>query len=442
MFLNKKRLIHKKTWILTILIGILVISWIVSAKNETNDYYGELKRFTEVVGTIQEEYVDEVNMQEIITGAIRGLVSSLDSHSTYLTPKEFKDFHTDIKGEFSGLGIQIGMKEGVLTVIAPIEDTPAFKAGIESGDKILKINGSSTKNMGIDIAVSKMRGPKGKPATITIFRENWKDTKDFTIIRDVIKVKSVKSKLLPDSIGYIKLTQFQEKTATELAAALENLDKSNMKALILDLRNNPGGSLEVAVDVAGQFLPVNKLIVYIKNREGKKNEFFSSSKKEELKSYSDLPMVVLVNQGSASASEIVAGALRDWNRAIIVGVQTFGKGSVQNLIPLNDGYGLKLTIAKYYTPNNISIQNVGIVPDIVVKLESKTSKEITVIREKDLDRHLKNEQTKEVDDKKTKDEKTETAVYEVEEKDDTQLQRAVDIIKTWKILQKMPKTPA
>ena len=235
--------------------------------------------------------------------------------------------------------------------------------------------------------------------------------------------------MLIDGIGYIKLTQFQESTSSDLAAALERLKKEGMASLILDLRNDPGGLLNSAVEVSEQFLPKGKLVVYIKGRSGEKNEYIT----ENAKPYTEMPMVVLVNQGSASASEIVAGALKDWGRAVIVGVQTFGKGSVQSLIPLSDGSGLRLTTAKYYTPKGTSIQGVGITPDIVVKIEAKNGKELTVIREKDLERHLKNEQSKEDASEK------ETAPFEVDEKEDTQLQRAIDTIKTWKVFEQMKK---
>ncbi|MCG2710450.1 MAG: S41 family peptidase [Thermodesulfovibrionales bacterium] len=347
----------------------------------------------------------------------------------------------ETKGEFGGIGIQIGIKDGVLTVIAPIEDTPAYNAGIKAGDKIIKVNGESTRDMGLHDAVSKMRGQKGTSVSITIMREGWKDTKDFTIVRDIIKVKSVKSKVIEDNIGYVKLSQFQERTADDLEAALSKLEKQNITSLILDLRNNPGGLLNSAVDVSSQFLPAGKVVVSIKGRSGEKAEYLTEDSKvseqegKKAKMFSAIPMIVLVNQGSASASEIVAGALKDWNRAVILGVQTFGKGSVQSVVPLSDGSGLKLTTARYYTPKGISIQSTGITPDIIVKLEQKNgAKEHTVVREKDLERHLKNDQLEEKP--KTPEE---TAPIEVSEKDDIQLQRAIDLLKTWKVFKELPK---
>lgn len=411
------------------LIGIVVGRWAVETVNAQNGYE-ELRTFTEVLTLVKKNYVDEVKTKDLVIGAIKGMINSLDPHSSYMTPEALKELQVETKGEFGGLGIHIGIKDGILTVIAPIEDTPAFKAGIKAGDKILKISGESTKNMGLTDAVSKMRGQKGTSIILTIFREGWKETKDFTIVRDIIKIKSVKSRMLQDGIGYIKITQFQESTGHDLSTSLEKLSKEGMTSLIIDLRNDPGGLLNSAVEVAEQFLPPKKLVVYIKSKSGEKTEYFT----EGGKPYTNIPMAVLVNQGSASASEIVAGALKDWNRAVIIGVQTFGKGSVQSLIPLSDGSGLRLTTAKYYTPKGTSIQGVGIAPDIVVKLEVKDGREQhRVVREKDLEGHLKNEQQKEGPEEK------EMAPLEVDEKDDNQLQRAIDTIKTWKVFEKMKK---
>jgi len=391
--------------------------------------YEELKTFTEVMSMIKKHYVEEVKTKDLIYAAIKGMLNSLDPHSSFMPPEAYKEMQVETKGEFGGLGIQIGVKDGALTVIAPIEDTPAYKAGIKAGDKIIKINNELTKDMNIQDAVSKMRGAPNTPVTISVFREEWKEPKDFTIIREIIKIKSVKSKMLEDNIGYIKISQFQEQTSVDLSSALTKLDNEKMNSLIVDLRNNPGGLLNSAIDITSQFLPKGKLVVYTKTRAGEKSEFLT----EGDKSFT-LPMIVLVNQGSASASEIVAGALKDWNRAVILGTQTFGKGSVQTVIPLSDGSGLRLTTAKYYTPKGISIQNTGITPDIVVKLEAKNgAKEHPVLREKDLERHLKNEQME------MKPEETETAPLEVEEKDDVQLQRAIDVLKTWKVFKELPK---
>jgi carboxyl-terminal processing protease len=436
MFSRKKLILIPA--VLLVLFGSVVMGrWGIQAVSAQSSYE-DLRLFTEVLTMIKKNYVDDVKIKDLVTGAIKGMLSSLDPHSGYMTAEQFKEFQADTKGEFGGLGIQIAIKDGVVTVIAPIEDTPAYRAGLQSGDKIVKIAGESTKDMSIQDAVSRMRGPKGKPVTLTIVRDGWKEPKDFTIVRDIIKIKSVKYKMLRDDIGYVKLTQFQETTAADLSKALAELQQQGMKSLVLDLRNNPGGLLNAAVEVAEQFLPPKKLVVFIKGRTGEKMEYFTEG---EYKSYEQIPLVVLVNQGSASASEIVAGALKDWNRAVVLGVQTFGKGSVQSLIPLSDGSGLRLTTAKYYTPNGTSIQSVGITPDIVVKLEAKEGKEgkeIMVVRERDLERHLKNEKGEPI----PQDKGEEKAVYEVDEKDDAQLLRAIDILKTWKVIERLPKKAA
>lgn len=434
---SRKKLILIPAVLLILFGGIVMGRWGIQAVSAQSSYE-DLRLFTEVMSMIKKNYVDDVKTKDLVTGAIKGMLSSLDPHSGYMTAEQFKEFQADTKGEFGGLGIQIAIKDSVVTVIAPIEDTPAYRAGLKSGDKIMKIAGESTKDMSIHDAVTRMRGPKGKPVTLSIFREGWKETKDFTIVRDIIKIKSVKSKMIRDDVGYVKLTQFQETTASDMAKALAALQKSGMKSLVLDLRNNPGGLLNAAVEVSEQFLPAKKLVVFIKGRTGEKMEYFTES---EFKTYEQMPIVVLVNQGSASASEIVAGALKDWNRAVVLGVQTFGKGSVQSLVPLTDGSGLRLTTAKYYTPKGTSIQSVGITPDIIVKLEAKEgkeNKEVTVVRERDLDRHLKNEKN----EPSQKEKNEEKAVYEVEEKDDAQLLRAIDILKTWKVIEHLPKPAA
>ncbi len=405
----------------------------VSADSET---YEELKLFTEVLSIVKSSYVEEVKTKDLIYGAIRGMLKTLDPHSSFLSPDAYKEMQIDTKGEFGGLGIQIGIKDGVLTVIAPIEDTPAWKAGLKAGDKILKIEGEPTKDLSLMEAVHRLRGPRGTKVTISIFRKGWKETKDVTIVRDIIKIKSVKKKVIDKEIGYVKINQFQQRTAVELEKALRNLQEEGIDSLILDLRNNPGGLLKAAVDVAEQFLPENKLVVYIKGRTGKKTEYFTRGNRP----FYNWPMVVLVNQGSASASEIVAGALKDWKRAVIIGVKTFGKGSVQSVIPLSDGSGLRLTTAKYYTPNGISIQNTGIEPDIEVEIPVTDGKGHPVLREKDLKRHLDNEQVKEKDEEKErKDEKKREIIpVKIDEKNDLQLQRAIDLLKSWEVFREMP----
>jgi carboxyl-terminal processing protease len=391
--------------------------------------YEELKTFTEVLSVIKKHYVEPVKTKDLVYAAIKGMLNSLDPHSSFMPPEEYKEMQVETKGEFGGLGIQVGLKDGMLTVIAPLEDTPAFQAGIKAGDTIVKINNEPTKGMSLEDAVRKMRGAPKTSITIGIMRAGWKEPKDFTVTREIIKIKSVKSKIIQGDIGYIKISQFQEQTADDLATALKKLEEKKVNSLILDLRNNPGGLLNSAIDVSSEFLPKDKLVVYTKTRSGEKSDFLT-----EGDNHFTRPMIVLVNQGSASASEIVAGALKDWNRAVILGTQTFGKGSVQTVIPLSDGSGLRLTTAKYYTPKGRSIQNTGITPDIEVKLEAKNGeKEHPVLRERDLEHHLKNEQGE------VKEPEVEMAPAEVDEKDDAQLQRAVDILKTWNIFKELPK---
>jgi carboxyl-terminal processing protease len=433
-----KKLINKKAILVIFIIfavasaGISIGRWTVTSVGAEVEIYEELKLFSEALSLVRKNYVEEVKPKELIYGSIKGMLSSLDPHSSFMTPEQYKEMQVDTKGEFGGVGIQIGIKDGMLTVIAPIEDTPAYKAGIKSGDKIIKINNDFTKDMSLQDAVSKMRGVPSSTVKITIIREGWKEPRDFTITREVIKVKSVKSKTLEDGIGYIKINQFQEQTSSDLEQAMEKLFQDNINSLVLDLRNNPGGLLNSAIDVSGQFLPSGKLVVFIKDKKGEKIEYRSN----KTTGNSTIPTVVLVNQGSASASEIVAGALKDWNRAVVIGTQTFGKGSVQSVVPMADGSALRLTTAKYYTPKGISIQSTGITPDIVVKAEIKNgAKGRPVIREKDLEGHLKNGE--DIEEKPSEPE--EIIPMEIDEKDDTQLQRAIDLLKTWKIFKELPK---
>jgi carboxyl-terminal processing protease len=434
--------INKKKFLLMALVlilsGILIGQGLVQAKSDT---YDELKAFTQALELIKRNYVEEPNAREIIQGAIRGMVSSLDPHSSFMAERAFKEMDMDIRGEFQGVGIQIGIKNSQLTVIAPIEDTPADRAGLAAADKILKINDEWTKDMTIEDAVDRMRGPKGTPVRLLIQREGWEKPREFKIIRDVIKVQSVKARMLDSQIGYIKITQFQGLTGAEMEKALKKLMDTGMKRLVLDLRNDPGGLLDSSVDVSSMFLPKDKLVVYLQGRNASERKDYLSTGSPLYREY---PVVVLVNAGSASASEIVAGALQDSKRAVIVGTQTFGKGSVQTVFPLEGGTGLRLTTAKYYTPSGRSIQNVGITPDIEVKLptvkEPKDGEAVhVVVREKDLDRHLKNEASK--DEKKKERPSGEEFAMEMvpkEDKDDVQLQKAIEILKSGDIFKNIP----
>jgi carboxyl-terminal processing protease len=430
--INKKKFLMAALMLL--LIGIVIGQGMVQAKSDT---YEDLKAFTQALELVKRNYVENPDSKELIQGAIRGMVSSLDPHSSYMNERSFKEMNMDIKGEFQGVGIQIGVKNQQLTIIAPIDDTPGFRAGLAAGDKIMKINDEWTKDMSIEQAVDKMRGPKNTQVSLLIYREGWDKPKEFKITRDVIKVMSVKSEMLDNEIGYIKIIQFQGQTTEELEKALKNLEAKGIKKLVLDLRNDPGGLLDSSVDVSGKFLPRDSLVVYIQGRQKSDRKDFLTSGPEKPREF---PMVVLVNTGSASASEIVAGALQDSKRAVIVGTQTFGKGSVQTVFPLEGGGGVRLTTAKYYTPSGRSIQNVGITPDIEVKLptvkevkEGTTDSLHVVVREKDLDRHLKNETVKE-EKKKAKgipsvEDEFSMEVTPKEKKDDIQIQKAIEILK-------------
>lgn len=416
--------------LIILLTGFLIGQGSVQAKPDT---YEDLKTFTQALELVKRYYVENPDPKTLIQGAIRGMISSLDPHSSYMDEREFKEMNMDIRGEFQGVGIQIGVKNKQLMVIAPIEDTPGFRAGLAAGDKILKINDEWTKDLTIEQAVDKMRGPRGTPVRLLIFREGWDKPREFKIIRDVIKVQSVKSRMLDAGIGYVKIIQFQEQTADELEKALKNLEAKGVKKLVLDLRNDPGGLLEASVNVSDKFLPKDKLVVYLQGRQASDRKDFLTGGAGVPRGY---PMVVLVNTGSASASEIVAGALQDSKRAVILGTQTFGKGSVQTVYPLEGGGGVRLTTAKYYTPSGRSIQNVGITPDIEVKLPSvKEPKEgeqaHLVVREKDLKGHLKNESVKEEKKKEqpASEEDFDMEVMPKDDKDDLQLQKAIEILK-------------
>ncbi len=444
----------KRTWagwglvfIVTLVMGVLIGKGWDKAVMAT-ETYEELKTFSEVLTQVQKHYVEEVKSKDLIYGAIRGMLSTLDPHSAFMPPDVYKEVQVETKGEFGGVGIQIGMKENRLTVIAPIDGTPAERAGVKAMDTIIKVNAESTKDMTLMDAVQKMRGPKGTKVTLTIQREGVAEPLVFVLTREIIKIESVRFKLLDGNIGYIRLTQFQDQTAKDMAAAIRKLREQKMQSLILDLRNNPGGLLTSAVEVSEQFVGMNRLIVYIKTREGRKDDYVSHIKDQP----DDYPIVVLVNEGSASASEIVAGALQDWGRAVVVGVQTFGKGSVQTILPLGDGSGLRLTTAKYYTPKGRSIHGVGIGPDIMVRGKPTAT---PPIRERDLDKSLRDPnregsvtppappgesqpvpKPESKDGKKDREATKDTETRDKDE-DDLQLQKAVELLKSWMIFKEL-----
>jgi carboxyl-terminal processing protease len=327
--------------------------------------YEQLKLFTDVLAIIQNQYVDETEPKEVIYGAVRGMLRALDPHSSFMDPESYREMQVETSGSFGGLGIEITIRDDQLTVVAPIEGTPAWRAGIQPGDRIVKIEGLATKDMSLPDAVKRMRGPKGTKITITVAREGLKEPIDVGLVREVIQVQSVKAQELEPGIGYIRVRQFQERTAPDLVAAVEKFEKTGrLGGLIVDVRSNPGGLLSAAVEVSEEFLGDGKLIVYTEGRVRNQNMRFTAHAKRAI---TDVPLVVLVNQGSASASEIVAGAIQDHGRGVVIGQQTFGKGSVQTIIPLADGSGLRLTTARYFTPKGRSIHGKGITPDIVIE---------------------------------------------------------------------------
>lgn len=379
------------------LLGFLMGGGFYGIKAATNkEPYESLKVFTDVLHIIEKDYVKPVKTKKLIYGAIKGMLRSLDPHSSFMTPKMYKEMQVETKGSFGGLGIEITMRDGVLTVIAPIADTPAYKAGIKAGDQIIAIEGKSTKNMALMDTVRRLRGKKGTKVTITIMRKGFTRPKKITIVRDIIKIESVKSKLYENHFAYIRISQFQERTDGDFVKAVEKLEDEShhqIDGVILDLRNDPGGLLNQAVKIADRFISEG-LIVSIKGRDEGDNIAFQAKDSTTIVKY---PLVVLTNAGSASASEIVAGAIQDHHRGIIMGTQTFGKGSVQTIIPLSDGSGLRLTTALYYTPSGRSIQAEGITPDIIVEpvilkaeLEAKKEKgkDHPFIKERDLEHHL------------------------------------------------------
>lgn len=411
--------------VIVILVSVIIggITFRVSALPQKA--YENIRIFTDAISIIQDNYTEEVDPKNLIYGAIKGMVQGLDPHSSFLTPEDYKEMQVETKGAFGGIGIEIGVRDGVLTVISPIEDTPAFRVGIKAGDRIVKIGDKPTKDMGITDAVKLMRGPKGTKVTLWIMREGFKEPQEFVITRDIIEVKSVKYRPLEEGFGYIRIVQFQERTTNDLEDALKKLgsNEGKLKGLILDLRNNPGGLLTQAVEVSDKFLD-SGLVVYTKGRVTSQDLRFEAKGEG---THPDYPMIVLVNGGSASASEIVAGALQDHKRAVVLGTQTFGKGSVQTIIPLSDGSALRLTTSKYYTPSGRSIQAKGIEPDIVV--EDVHREEVKVpIKEKDLERHLEEEGVE--PEKKIKVEEKVKA-----EAEDIQLKRALDYLKSWYIFQ-------
>ncbi|HRF62365.1 MAG TPA: S41 family peptidase [Candidatus Competibacter sp.] len=359
----------------------------------------ELRTFTGVLDAVKEDYVEPVKDKDLLENAIRGMLSNLDPHSAFLDAEAFQDLQVGTSGEFGGLGIEVGQEDGFIKVIAPIDDTPAQRAGIRAGDLIIRLDDTSVKGMALSDAIQRMRGKPNTPITLTIVREGVRKPLKIKLVREVIQVKSVKSRLLEPGFAYVRITQFQAKTAQSLQQELQTLEQQNkapLKGLVLDLRNNPGGVLNGAVDVADDFLE-DGVIVETKGRGNGSDQSYKATPGDLLKNAS---MVVLVNGGSASASEIVAGALQDHHRALILGERTFGKGSVQTILPLGNGTAVKLTTARYYTPSGRSIQAAGIDPDIKLKplkVEADNGSESDFIKESDLTGHLRNDRADQID---------------------------------------------
>jgi len=433
----------------------LVLIWMTGCFSlvcaEEENTYKSLKLFADVLEEIEKNYVDEVDSQELIHNAIKGMVGNLDPHSSFMPPEAFDDLQDDTKGEFSGIGIVITMKEGILTVVSPIEGTPAYNAGIHAGDIIIKIDDQSTKDMALWEAVSKMRGPRYKEVLITIIREGEAASLEFVLKRDLIPMSSVRSSILQPGYGYLRVTNFRMNTLDDMEKHLTKLEgeKDGLKGLIIDLRDNPGGLLDQAIKISDLFLEQGT-IVSIKGRLEKNTQIFNAYPNKENRDY---PIVVLINGGSASASEIVAGALQDHSRALILGTTSFGKGSVQTVHPLKDGFGIKYTIARYYTPNGRSIQARGIQPDIEVAHEiiKKKEKKRTVfdrmMKEKDLKNSLKpekrntensdgeNPDPEKLDEKKSK--KTNQIMEAEQLQKDAQVKRAFDILVSYGVFSKL-----
>ncbi len=431
----------------------------------------ELRTFAEVFGKIKSDYVEPVEDKKLINEALNGMLTGLDPHSSFLNTEDFKDLNQATQGEFGGLGIEVGMEDGFVKVISPIEDSPAYKAGLKSGDLIMKLDETSTKGLSLNDSVKKMRGKPGTSIVLTVLRKGEAKPLTFKLVRAIVKSQSVKGKIVEPNYAYVRVAQFQEHTGEDLAKFLKNLRQQNkapLKGILLDLRNNPGGLLNAAVGVSAAFLPKGALVVYTEGRaqDSKmqltatpENYLKGGGKDDYLKDFPEdirtTPMAVLVNNGSASASEIVAGALQDHKRALIIGMQSFGKGSVQSILPMNNGTAIKMTTARYFTPKGRSIQAKGIVPDIIVDDGSDPT---FMTKEADLTNHLSNpkdadanvapkdkdskplappvkkpEEEKEKEKKKTSD--TPSGPIEPGSKADKQFQEAMNILKGLQIIQ-------
>jgi carboxyl-terminal processing protease len=401
--MDKQIMISRRTLYFFVLCTVLsfgltlnLVRQVAAKEDADKDPLVYLKNLTDVISLVQKNYVREVKFTDLVDGAIKGMLMTLDPHSSYLPPEGFSELKVETKGEFGGLGIEITVRDGLLTVVSPIEDSPAARVGIQSGDQIIKIGEEFTRELSLSDAVKKMRGPKGTPVTLHIHREGYRELIPVTVVRDIIKVRSIRSRALDSGVGFIRVTQFQEETTKEFKAALKELGKKTpggLKGLVIDLRNNPGGLLNQAVRLGDVFLK-DGLVVYTDGRLESQKQKFSADNDGDEPTY---PVVVLINGGSASASEIVAGSLQDAGVALVVGTQSFGKGSVQTILPMDSGAAVRLTTALYYTRSGRSIQAQGITPDITVQPKpapalkpSKTPDPGLRVKESDLPGAIKN----------------------------------------------------
>jgi carboxyl-terminal processing protease len=439
--LSKNKIFSYVIISLTLLVGVILLinGSTRPVKAGTGDIYKNMETLTEVIRLIEKNYVEPQDPQKLIQGAIKGMVQSLDPHSSFLTKEEHQELLTETKGTFSGVGIEISFRDNVLTVVSPIEGTPAYKAGIQAGDKIIRIDGKLTNDLSLQEAVKAIRGEKGTKVELTIMREGLDKPLEFSLTRDVIPIKSVRSYLLTPKIGYVRVSTFQAKTVQDLNTELEGLEKDrSLEGLILDLRNNPGGLLSQAIDVADLFLD-SGIIVSTKGRNSSQDMKATAHREKVERKY---PIIVLVNGGSASASEIVAGALQDNKRALVLGTRTFGKGSVQTILPLSDGSGLRLTTAMYYTPSGRSIQASGIFPDVELRFvpptpDEGTEKGRTPIREKDLKGHMSNDTGEGKEPEKTTEEKEAEKKVKNLLENDNQVRYALQLLQSWNIFSKI-----
>jgi carboxyl-terminal processing protease len=427
------------TFIISFCLFISITSVAISQmdKETKDDLYSQIELFSYALTTIQADYVDKLPPKDLIYGSLKGMLSSLDPHSQFLDPEEYKELKTETRGKFGGLGIEISIRDGLLTIITPVEDTPAWREGIKPGDRIVKIEEEVTRNITLSEAVKKLRGKPGTDINITVLRESESKILEFTITREVIHIQDVKyPQILEDNIAYLRLTEFREDSAKEMKKALELLKEDGADSFILDLRNNPGGLLNVAIKISELFLPMDDLIVSTKGRRASQNTETSSNTPDN---FADWPIVVLINEGSASGSEIVAGALKDNKRAVIVGAKSFGKGSVQSVIPMPDGSGLRLTTSKYFTPSGESIHEKGIIPDVVIEKIYVDKEE----KEEELD-----DQSKKINEifdtvVETEEKTTEERLSEREAKarkmilEDNQVQAGMNVIKGIKVYKKI-----